>query len=220
MPASELIPTILDTSFIPSLDGSLGASLLGTFFGLILYGIVLVQFYKYCRAFLDDAPLIRSIVIGVMVLETLHATFTMHYTYVFLVTDYFNPLALENGTCNPLNMQLNALIARYNHVSAPLPGGYTRVGKPSERDLVDDTDPIAVGSIYSIIASISMVLLLFDIPLSIYLVHRLLKGNFASNLVDTKWIIGVPLLMACIIDTLLTSILVVVLRWSRSGLKR
>nr|VWO99486.1 UDP-xylose synthase [Ganoderma boninense] len=76
---------------------TLGADLLGTLFGLILYGLSVHQLYRYFRLFPTDAIFIRILVALVMTFETVHAVLTMHFCYDFLVTNYLNPEALVNG---------------------------------------------------------------------------------------------------------------------------
>ncbi|TBU41408.1 hypothetical protein BD309DRAFT_274797 [Dichomitus squalens] len=62
-----------------SKDQTIGADLLGTFFGLIFYGLSVHQLYKYYRLFAVDALIIRILVLLVMALQTLHAILTMHF---------------------------------------------------------------------------------------------------------------------------------------------
>ncbi|KAH9933575.1 uncharacterized protein BXZ73DRAFT_77201 [Epithele typhae] len=93
---------------LPSLDNTLGALLLGTFFGLILYGVVIHQAYRYFRLFPQDGRLIRAFlmrqgsissgcrtqVVAIMFLETVHTITCMHASYWYTVTNYFQPTAL------------------------------------------------------------------------------------------------------------------------------
>ncbi|KAI1786753.1 hypothetical protein LXA43DRAFT_1169007 [Ganoderma leucocontextum] len=82
---------------ISELPGSYGSILLGTFGGLLLFGLSVHQAYRYIRSFSKDALYIRSLVISVMVLETLHLIATMHTCYFYLVQNYFAPLVLLDG---------------------------------------------------------------------------------------------------------------------------
>ncbi|OJT15094.1 hypothetical protein TRAPUB_8351 [Trametes pubescens] len=61
-----------------SVEQSIGAYLLGTFFSLPLYGVGLYQLYRYCRLYSKDATYIRIIVATVMVLGTIQAVMAMH----------------------------------------------------------------------------------------------------------------------------------------------
>ncbi|KAM5544629.1 hypothetical protein V8D89_001527 [Ganoderma adspersum] len=82
---------------LSELSGSYGSILLGTFGGLLLFGLSVHQMYRYLRSFSKDATYIRSLVISVMVFETLHLIATMHTCYFYLIQNYFTPLALEDG---------------------------------------------------------------------------------------------------------------------------
>ncbi|KAJ8486834.1 hypothetical protein ONZ51_g4579 [Trametes cubensis] len=78
----------------PTLDNSYGALLLGTCISLILYGVSLHQLYRYFRLYSTDTPSIRTLVIVLMILETLLSAFLAHTCYHTLVTNYFKPLTL------------------------------------------------------------------------------------------------------------------------------
>ncbi|KAI0648722.1 hypothetical protein C8Q79DRAFT_1007296 [Trametes meyenii] len=84
---------------IPSLNNKFGALLLGSFAGLILYGLTLHQSYRYFRLYPDDAVLVKTFVISILVIETVHTVACIHSSYWYLVTNYFNPLALLGGVC-------------------------------------------------------------------------------------------------------------------------
>ncbi|KAI0349195.1 hypothetical protein OH77DRAFT_1525853 [Trametes cingulata] len=85
---------------IPALDNTFGALLLGTFCGLILFGITLHQGYRYVRfpAYDKDSIIIKGTVATVLILETLHSALALHVCYFYLVKQYFDPLALLKGT--------------------------------------------------------------------------------------------------------------------------
>ncbi|EIW55780.1 uncharacterized protein TRAVEDRAFT_30504 [Trametes versicolor FP-101664 SS1] len=80
-----------------SLDDTYGALLVGTFLGIILYGVSLHQLFRYIRLYPFDVLSIRFLVTSVMVLETLHVVMTMDICYYYLVTHYFQPLVLLEG---------------------------------------------------------------------------------------------------------------------------
>ncbi|KAI0642537.1 hypothetical protein C8Q79DRAFT_1013219 [Trametes meyenii] len=85
---------------IPALDNTFGALLIGTFGGLVLFGVTLHQGYRYIRfpAYDKDAFYIKCTVAVVLILETIHSVLAMHVCYHYLVTKYFQPLALLKGT--------------------------------------------------------------------------------------------------------------------------
>ncbi|TBU40947.1 hypothetical protein BD309DRAFT_1021046 [Dichomitus squalens] len=82
---------------IPPLDDTFGALLIGTFVGLIQYGWTTHQCYRYFRMYPEDTWLLKSLVAGVLLLETFHSVLCMHICYFYLTTNYFNPLALQSG---------------------------------------------------------------------------------------------------------------------------
>ncbi|PIL36502.1 hypothetical protein GSI_00191 [Ganoderma sinense ZZ0214-1] len=63
------------------LDKTFGAYLLGTFLGLILYGLIIHQACRYYRTFQSDDSFIRLLVTVVLALETLHTALTMYLWY-------------------------------------------------------------------------------------------------------------------------------------------
>ncbi|PIL32221.1 hypothetical protein GSI_05466 [Ganoderma sinense ZZ0214-1] len=82
---------------IPPLDNTFGAVLIGTFIGLLLYGITLHQSYRYFRMYPADLPILKCLVSFVLVLETVSSALSMHVCYRYLVTNYFHPQALMGG---------------------------------------------------------------------------------------------------------------------------
>ncbi|KAI0630989.1 hypothetical protein C8Q77DRAFT_1159709 [Trametes polyzona] len=84
----------------PALDNTFGALLIGTFLGLILYGLTLHQGYRYLRfpAYDHDSLYIKWTVAAVIILETLHSALALHVCYYYLVSNYFKPQVLLHGT--------------------------------------------------------------------------------------------------------------------------
>ncbi|KAI0667833.1 hypothetical protein C8Q78DRAFT_951675, partial [Trametes maxima] len=62
-----LLPTV------PALDNTFGAVLLGTCFGLMLYGLTVHQSYRYFRLYPNDVPILK-----LMVFKTLHFVSSVH----------------------------------------------------------------------------------------------------------------------------------------------
>ncbi|RDX43413.1 hypothetical protein OH76DRAFT_1487891 [Lentinus brumalis] len=100
----------------PSLNNTFGALLLGCFAGLIMYGILVQQAYKYFRVYSDDQRINKVFVISILAMDTLRNIVFMHLwyavppshrtvrafrdasdSYTYLVSDYFKPLALLRG---------------------------------------------------------------------------------------------------------------------------
>ncbi|RPD54329.1 hypothetical protein L227DRAFT_352160 [Lentinus tigrinus ALCF2SS1-6] len=80
-----------------SLDNTYGAFLLGTFFGILLYGYSLHQLSAYFRRFPSDTTLIRISLITVMILETAFTALTIHTSYFYLVTNFHDFVRLNRG---------------------------------------------------------------------------------------------------------------------------
>ncbi|KAL1939433.1 hypothetical protein VTO73DRAFT_9989 [Trametes versicolor] len=55
------IPSLPSTLHIPSVAGTLGTALIGTFLGLILYGLTLHQAYHYARTFPRDPSWLKTL---------------------------------------------------------------------------------------------------------------------------------------------------------------
>ncbi|KAI0776740.1 hypothetical protein BD413DRAFT_228052 [Trametes elegans] len=76
------------------LDTTLGAWLLGTFFGLLLQGAVYLQAFRYYRKYPNDPRYLKIWVAIVLFLETFNTALTMHSCYTYLVTNFANPSIL------------------------------------------------------------------------------------------------------------------------------
>ncbi|KAI0750015.1 hypothetical protein C8Q80DRAFT_1101397 [Daedaleopsis nitida] len=78
---------------LPSLDQTFGAVLLGSFIGLMLYGLTIHQSFRYFRLYPTDAPYLKATVR--VAARPRHRDVADSYHY--LVTNYFNPLGLLDG---------------------------------------------------------------------------------------------------------------------------
>ncbi|KAI0656481.1 hypothetical protein C8Q70DRAFT_1108332 [Cubamyces menziesii] len=98
--SSSLMPQGFSRPNIPALDNTYGAMMLGTFIGLILYGVNVHQNYRYVRSkeFKTDSTYVKAMVAIVFTLETLHSVIAMHSVYYYVVRNYFNPLVLFHGS--------------------------------------------------------------------------------------------------------------------------
>ncbi|KAI0741008.1 hypothetical protein C8Q76DRAFT_208829 [Earliella scabrosa] len=84
-------------SNLPTLDETYGAVLLGSFGGLLLYGVLLHQAYRYARVYPHDRLVIKCFVLSVLILDSIICFVSIHTCYAYLVSNYFNPLALLRG---------------------------------------------------------------------------------------------------------------------------
>ncbi|KAL1937409.1 hypothetical protein VTO73DRAFT_13745 [Trametes versicolor] len=112
-----------------ALDSSLGAWLLGTYCGLLLYGVLLYQIYRYLCLYPKDPAILKIWVFAVLLVETLTVVFTVHSSYYYLViyggrSIIFNkpPIWTMNSVAitGPLAITLSQLFfARRVYIIAP-----------------------------------------------------------------------------------------------------
>ncbi|PIL29262.1 hypothetical protein GSI_09312 [Ganoderma sinense ZZ0214-1] len=180
---------------------TLGADLLGTLFGLILYGLSVHQLYRYFRLFPSDPFFIRILVALVMTFETVHAILTMHFCYDFLVTNYFNPKAFVNGvwSLDALPIVVSAIVlssqlffARRAYLTGPR------------------FRPFVIFALLLVVAEIG-----FSIEITIKTF-----GQQLSNLGNEKWLISATLGMPLAADLVFSITLLTVLRVSRQCEKK
>ncbi|TBU25196.1 hypothetical protein BD311DRAFT_518953 [Dichomitus squalens] len=80
------------------LPDAFGTFMIGSFLGILLYGVSTHQAYRYIRSFPTDAAYIRLLVILVMILETLYVIFNIHTCFHFLIWNYAHPEGLKHST--------------------------------------------------------------------------------------------------------------------------
>ncbi|KAI0656140.1 hypothetical protein C8Q70DRAFT_1057003 [Cubamyces menziesii] len=81
----------------PALDNTYGALLLGSCFGMMLYGLAVHQTYRYLRLYPKDRLWIKLLIAGILLLDTLHTAMCIVAVYYHLVTHYFDPPSLAAG---------------------------------------------------------------------------------------------------------------------------
>ncbi|KLO17021.1 hypothetical protein SCHPADRAFT_887299 [Schizopora paradoxa] len=81
---------------LPALDNTMGALYIGVVLSMSLWGAGCVQMYYYYDSFPKDSIYLKLYVAGVWALDTVHQGLIIHSCYVFLITNYFNPLFLTN----------------------------------------------------------------------------------------------------------------------------
>ncbi|PIL32333.1 hypothetical protein GSI_05579 [Ganoderma sinense ZZ0214-1] len=102
-----------------TIGNTYGALLLGTFFSLVLYGIVLHQTYRYLRLHPHDYAYIQVLVAVSLILETFHAVCIMHLCYHALVTNYANANATLEGSV-PWSSKFFVLTGELSQIAAYL----------------------------------------------------------------------------------------------------
>jgi len=76
---------------MPNVQLLFGPMLIGVFFNMILYGILIVQTYTYYQLYKKDAPWIRFLVMYLFIIETANTGFDMFIMYEPLILRYGSP---------------------------------------------------------------------------------------------------------------------------------
>ncbi|KAI0667875.1 hypothetical protein C8Q78DRAFT_296927 [Trametes maxima] len=185
------------------LDSTFGAVLLGTFIGLILYGLGLHQTYRYARLYPEDSWFLKTLVIVIGALETLHSAMNMHTCYYYLVTNYFNPAVLpERGTWS----------------IAFLPSCASAIMIVSQIFFARRVWLIGPG--YRFVVALAILFLAGEFAFSL---GASIEANIVTGFAEfynRTWLISACFGMAAAADVLLTGGLIIVLRRSRTGFKR
>ncbi|KAI0636135.1 hypothetical protein C8Q77DRAFT_621556 [Trametes polyzona] len=197
---------------VPSLDDTFGSFLIATFIGLILYGLILHQTYRYFRLFPGDAPVVKFIVGLTLLLETGHVALITHICYYYLVANYFEPTALLEGVWSirilPVFTAAIILVSQ---------GFFTR-------------RVYLIGGQYRIVVAIVPVLMLASLGFAIATtVEAYLLPSFAQfrdvawahrHRATAQWMTSAAFGIAVVVETLLTGTLILVLQRSRTGFRR
>ncbi|EKM52588.1 uncharacterized protein PHACADRAFT_198638 [Phanerochaete carnosa HHB-10118-sp] len=75
------------------LDNTLGAAYIGNVLAAILYGFTSIQVYIFFERY-NDGRMLRSLVMFLWVLDTVHIALICHTIYFYAVTNFANPLAM------------------------------------------------------------------------------------------------------------------------------
>ncbi|KAI0706871.1 hypothetical protein C8T65DRAFT_220214 [Cerioporus squamosus] len=185
------------------LDKTLGAYLLGTFVGAVLYGLSVHQLYRYCRLFSSDSLSIRVLVAVVMLLETAHTAMTMHTCYYWLITGFLNFTLLMNGS--PWSLDALPIILSFIMLTT---------------QLFFAKRVFLLGPKYQLVVGVAMLFLVGEIGFSIGMTYRAFIVPSIQNLNSTAWLISTALGLGSAADILFTATLAYVVKQSRSGLKR
>ncbi|KAI0367132.1 hypothetical protein BV20DRAFT_1055112 [Pilatotrama ljubarskyi] len=188
---------------LPALDNTLGALLIGTFLGLMLYGLTVHQTYRYWRLYPRDVSWLKCLVLGILMVETLHTTLCMIAVYYHLVTNYFNPATLLVGHWS-------------TRLLTPTTGVTILLCQSFYAFRVYLIGP---HYIYRLLVSVAIV---FMVCVCGFTTAATVEG-FRLSLDDFKqvsWLISAVFGCAVVVDMCLTGTLVVVLLRSRTGFKR
>ncbi|KAF5317587.1 hypothetical protein D9758_018465 [Tetrapyrgos nigripes] len=97
----------------PDLGTSLGAIELGIMFSSVLYGVVVIQSYKYYQAsFKKDSALLKTTVAVLCSFETVHTVFQWIYLYRMTIASFGDPKQLDEITWSfQVSVPLTTIIA-------------------------------------------------------------------------------------------------------------
>ncbi|KAG9226677.1 hypothetical protein CCMSSC00406_0006098 [Pleurotus cornucopiae] len=79
-----------------AIDNTMGAALIGCILAAALYGVSTVQTFFYFTHYSRDPWYTQQIVLAVWVFDTLHQALITHTVYHYVISNYFNPMALGN----------------------------------------------------------------------------------------------------------------------------
>ncbi|KAI0357947.1 hypothetical protein OH77DRAFT_1519237 [Trametes cingulata] len=187
---------------LPALDNTFGAVLLGTFLGLILYGLTLHQSYRYFRLYPADSRILKSLVAVVILLETVTSIFSMHVCYYYLTSNYFNPTALLHGIWS-INL-------------FPIASGVVMVTTQS----FFARRVWLVGPHYRPVVVLAGVLCIAELGFFFAATSEAFIIPTFEGFRKVTWLVSTGSTMAVTADVLLTIALIIVLHRSRTGLRR
>ncbi|KAI1785112.1 hypothetical protein LXA43DRAFT_168850 [Ganoderma leucocontextum] len=192
----DLIPRI-------HVDDTFGAFLLATCIGLSLFGLNVHQAYRYFRLYPTDAALFKWVVILTMILEMLNTVLQTHTCYYYLVTNFYNPIALETGVWS---VKLLALCM-----------GFTMF----VTQIFFARRVYLIGSNYRIISVIASALLVGELAFAAaYSVETYIQVTFAKFYEVAPWVSPGVYAMGSVADAMLAASLVFLVRRTRRNVKR
>ncbi|KAH9902460.1 hypothetical protein C8Q73DRAFT_6190 [Cubamyces lactineus] len=187
---------------LPSLNGTYGAVLIGTYVSLILYGVTLHQAYRYFRLSSSDSPGTKIYVVGLLTLDTFHTVVCMHISYWYLVENYFDPLRLYTGvwSINLLSVLVGVTIISCQCFYA------RRV--------------YLLGRQYRLLVLATAIMFLAELGCSITLSVKAFVEPSYTDFRKFAWLISVAFGIVVLADVLLTGVLILTLNRSRTGFRR
>ncbi|PIL37248.1 hypothetical protein GSI_00941 [Ganoderma sinense ZZ0214-1] len=182
----------------PTLDETFGAVLVGTFLSLMLYGVTLHQAFRYHALYPSDRSLLKFASVIMQILPLSNVPYgelpSMH-----IVTPYANSIAIRDRSLQILPVLTGSVIG----ISQAFFARRAYVFGKQYRTWVSWAIAFLLGSFaFCIVATI---------------VEILLTNRGFSAFVPDTWIIAVASAMAVCADFILTTVLIIALRQSRSG---
>ncbi|TFK91570.1 hypothetical protein K466DRAFT_595994 [Polyporus arcularius HHB13444] len=187
---------------VPRLDASFGAILVGTYVSLVLYGLTVHQAFRYFRIYREDVPRLKYLVTTLLLADTVYLVLCMHACYFYLIKNYFKPLALVNGTWSlRLMPPVSGLIVILSQ------SFYSRRAA-------------LMGSWYKTLVSVVTVLILGEIGFTIGGTFEAFSLKTFEHWKQMTWLSASAWVFAVVVESLLSTTLIIVLRKSRTGFKR
>ncbi|KAI1784888.1 hypothetical protein LXA43DRAFT_1119767 [Ganoderma leucocontextum] len=184
-----------------SLDGTYGSLLLGTFFGLILYGVSLHQAYLYFRVHHADSVWLKCYVVLLLLLDTLHSATLMITCYLKLISHYFDIPYLSKSIW-PLSILTLVAGATVLLCQGFFAYRVYRVGRKSKI--------LAVACMFGLLA---------ELGVCVVATVKAFGTATYQEFTAYTWMLSTALGIAVVVDTVLTAVLICVLHTSRTGIK-
>ncbi|KLO19744.1 hypothetical protein SCHPADRAFT_992673, partial [Schizopora paradoxa] len=77
------------------LDESIGSAFVGCLLTAIFYGVTCLQAVKYFTSGPPDGRFVKSLVLAILLLDTLHMALVSHFVYTLIVKDFGNLLSIH-----------------------------------------------------------------------------------------------------------------------------
>ncbi|PPQ89892.1 hypothetical protein CVT25_004814 [Psilocybe cyanescens] len=179
---------------------SFGPMLIGVFFNMILYGVLLVQTYHYYITFKRDAPWIKYLVLYLFILESVNTGCDMAMMY--------QPLIQNFGSYLPVYRKRRSFSLHSKRTSQ------VAISTPIQ---IFFAWRIKLLTKSNVLAIVVVVLSLVSLGGGTYTTVLLVKIKLFSRKPELHWPALVWLLSASVADILITTVLVLTLSKRRTG---
>ncbi|KAI0773046.1 hypothetical protein BD413DRAFT_611970 [Trametes elegans] len=194
------IPQLLH---VPSLDSTIGAVLVGTVVGVMLYGLTVHQTYRYFKLYPADRLLLKVLVATILVFETVHTVLWIIVVYHYTISEAFNlPGVLLGHWAVRTTFMITSfavLVCQIFYVCRVYLIGFQYRW-------------LAVPAVISMLSGFS-----FGMAGG---VEAFLYAHYITDFQHFSWMVSIAYGFAVLTDVILTSALVFVLHRSRTGFKR
>ncbi|KAI0373627.1 hypothetical protein BV20DRAFT_962846 [Pilatotrama ljubarskyi] len=192
-----------DIDGIPSTFGvTFGALLLGTFVGLILFGLTAYQTGLYLRMYPTDVQRLKAMVITLFFADALHSVLCIHLCFYYLITSRTDFSLLQDGVWS-----LRLLTPSTGIIVFLVQGFYAR-------------RVYMLGRQFKACVFLVVALMIGEIVSVLYAtVDTFIIRSFA-RWASHSWLSAIPFAFSVAIDVVLTTTLIVILHKSRTGMRQ